>query len=295
MGRVGRDHASTTQTRKAAVSRVTDRIPHGTPSGRKYHKCRCPDCMRAGYDYDNQRRRQVAYGRWTPWGDTEQVRAHIALLRSHGWSYRAVADAARCTPRIVQEVARDPGRRVRADVARRILAVTPGPSGGYQPAIGTTRRVQALTAAGWRLIDISEASGVAVDTLWVLRAGRRGSVWARTAWAVQRSYDVLSMRVPTHPQVGRMRRLAEEHGWYPPLDWEAYPAHWLDLPEDDLQAEIRTWVAGMDPRELSVEHHARRRGWRSLVAAEASRAYTARRREQDRRWRARQRAQQEAV
>ncbi|TMZ67914.1 LacI family DNA-binding transcriptional regulator, partial [Klebsiella pneumoniae] len=117
-------------------------IPHGTYSGYKHHRCRCAPCNQACRDYVNHRSRMVAYGRWEPWGDLDQVRAHLRWLQKRGVSLVRVAELAGVGVSTVSYVA-NRAVRVRRGVAEKILSVTcdPVPAGTRVSAVGTIRRV----------------------------------------------------------------------------------------------------------------------------------------------------------
>lgn len=82
-------------------------------------------------------------------------------------------------------------------------------------AAGTRRRIEALEALGWTGAQIAAAAG--------LHARRPGAilgfdrVTTTTADAIERAYDLLSMRIG--PSV-KTRARAAAKGWAPPLAWD---------------------------------------------------------------------------
>lgn len=245
-------------------------IPHGTPSGYKHHKCRCPECVDAARSYDRTRARKIAYGQWSPWGDADQVRAHIDRLRSQGWSCMAIARAARVHDYIVRYLMGNPERGVRADTAERILSVGAGWPAGYVPADGCRRRLQALAVLGHGLTEVSRESGLSISALAKLRAGQRRWTQAHTPGLVVRAYDALSMRPAETPRAALVAKSARSQGWLPPLAWDD---DLLDLPENELQAELERRVDAMDSVELWRCHEAWRQGDPSPLMAVAGREY----------------------
>lgn len=155
---------------------ATGQVRHGTPHGYRNRRCRCARCHAAVRAYDHYRARQIAYGRWQPWGDAEAVRAHVDHLIEHGWTHAAVARAAGVDESILRRIANGRLVRVRARDAERLLAVrlTQRPRRGYVPAAGTVRRLRALAVLGHGLQALSQATGVSTTALSQLRAGRPG-------------------------------------------------------------------------------------------------------------------------
>ncbi|GAA4929038.1 hypothetical protein GCM10023224_05560 [Streptomonospora halophila] len=222
-------------------------IPHGTYAGYKHHGCHCDPCNQARRDYENDRSRAIAYGTWSPWGDADAVRARITALKAAGWSIKAVATAARTTEDVVRNLGRDPGRRVRAEVAARILEIDQLWPAGYVPAVGSVRRLRALAVIGHGLCEVSAESGLSVSGLSKLRAGQRWTQ-ARTPAAVEVAYTRLEMRPASSPRAGIIRERARAAGWAPPLAWDD-----IDDPDavPDLGERVPRFVAiGEDAAEL---------------------------------------------
>lgn len=81
---------------------------------------------------------------------------------------------------------------------------------------GTRRRLQALTAIGWRYSDVAQRMGVNLSLVGRL-AIADGPVHRHTAGAVAGVYDELSM---TPGPSRRCRALALRRNWPPPLAWD---------------------------------------------------------------------------
>lgn len=89
---------------------------------------------------------------------------------------------------------------------------------GRMTALGTTRRLQALAALGWRLQDVQDRVDVPYSTLEALRlTGRVAATRVEVVQAVARVYDKLSM---TPGPSGWTRAHAERNRWAPPLAWD---------------------------------------------------------------------------
>lgn len=99
------------------------------------------------------------------------------------------------------------------------------------PAIGTTRRLQALFALGWTSTDLAARLGVGNARIGHLATdGRQQRVLRTTAAQVAALYDELCMTIPQDPDIlpsprhcrvhDRQRRIAVRNGWVPPLAWD---------------------------------------------------------------------------
>lgn len=129
-----------------------------------------------------------------------------ALARSTGLSDTAIGAIVEGRRTHVQQ-------STAAKAAALTLAHVYRQAGGTVPAVGTTRRVQALMAIGWRKPDLA-AAGIPSAQL-VTRA--RSHVTAATWRQVREVYDRLSMTPgPSAPARARATR----RGYPPPLAWD---------------------------------------------------------------------------
>ncbi len=83
-------------------------------------------------------------------------------------------------------------------------------------AVGTRRRIQALSAIGWTYGDLAERLGVTRSAVHHL-TDERPRIEATTARRITALYDRLSM-TPGPSAITRARALAA--GWPPPLAWD---------------------------------------------------------------------------
>lgn len=90
---------------------------HGTRSTYVGHGCRCDEC-RAANAADRRARRPKR-----PMVSVESVAAHVRSLQAAGASRARIAQAARVGESTLDRIVRQPGTRMRGDLARRILAV----------------------------------------------------------------------------------------------------------------------------------------------------------------------------
>ena len=207
--------------------------PHGNA---KYHleKCRCPDCTQAARDYENNRYRAIAYGRWQPFVDAEPVRQHIRALGEFGIGWIRAAKLAGVSTGGVSKILYGdrprglaPTKRVRPETALKILAVEPTLANlGTRTPIdgtGTRRRLQALVAKGWTQSELARRLGA--DRANFARTIVSDLVEAGTARAALALYDELwrldpvEHGVPAH-RAAHARRLAEAKRWAPIGAWD---------------------------------------------------------------------------
>ena len=207
-------------------------IPHGTLSGRKYHRCTCDDCCTAAETYERNRRRNRAYGRWEPLTDAEPARQHVRRLMAAGVGWQRISDLAGVGHSVVQRLlyvssGRPISRRIRTEHAAALLAVTASPTlrapAALQDGTGTRRRIQALVAAGWTQRHL--AARLNMHERHISSLTRASKVQRHTADAIAKIYtslvglNPLDHGVTPHEQrtsVGRAQRL----GWQPASVWD---------------------------------------------------------------------------
>lgn len=222
-----------TDTQKGP-SEVTT-IPHGTLSGRKYHKCTCPPCVEAGRAYARRVHRQRGYGTWQPLVDAEPVREHVLTLIDAGINLKRVGQLAGVTHSVVERLVysvsgRPRTARLRPDIAEKLRTVPAIPSPRHRvDGAPTRRRVQALVAAGWNTQTLAPHFGLHPRHANELLRAR--SVLLSTAQAVAQAYARLAELDPVAEGVApwvalRSQRQGAKNGWPP-------PAAWID---DDLDA-----------------------------------------------------------
>lgn len=100
-------------------------------AGYKIHRCRCSGCCTANRTYNQRHRRLVAYGRWQPLVDAEPVRQHVRKLHDT-YSVDTIAALAgvgyATVNTLIWNRGGKPRKRVRKEVAEKILAVQPDPA-----------------------------------------------------------------------------------------------------------------------------------------------------------------------
>ncbi|MEV8033952.1 hypothetical protein [Streptomyces sp. NPDC086182] len=207
--------------------------PHGNA---KYHleNCRCPTCCKAARDYDNNRRRAIAYGRWQPFVDAEPVRQHVRALGEFGIGWIRAAKLAGVSTGGVSKILYGdrprglaPTKRVRPETALKLLAVEPTLDNlGARVAIngtGTRRRLQALVAKGWPQTEL--ARRLDMERANFKRAIVSNLVTVGTYRAAITLYDQLWRADPADHGVHwrwiePARTLAATRGWAPIGAWD---------------------------------------------------------------------------
>lgn len=205
---------------------------HGTPSGYRCKGCRCNACSAAHADRQAYWYRLKGYGNWTPFVDAEPVREHISMLREYGIGVLRVTTLSGVGPSVIQRVVypcdgRPPQRRIREDLARKVLAVRPSfdllADGASVPSTGTVRRARALVRIGWAPAEL--ARRLNVDHRRVNQLLNADRVTVGTARTIKALYEKLWNEDPSAHGVvdySKTRAIArgEANGWAPPAAWD---------------------------------------------------------------------------
>ncbi|QIN93651.1 helix-turn-helix DNA binding domain protein [Gordonia phage DumpsterDude] len=188
---------------------------------------KCPAC------YERERTRQKAYGRWeSQHVDAQPVRDHVHALRESGVSNKRLRELTGVSKNTIQvlmtgrpERGHGPTKKMLRRTADRILAVpvpelafTVASPGRIVPALGTTRRLQALVANGYSQRELCRRLGWEWQgNTTALFLGRADHVVARRAREVADLFTQLQL-VPGTDM--RARDRARSKGWPAPLDWD---------------------------------------------------------------------------
>lgn len=118
-------------------------------------------------------------------------------------------------------------RAAAAAEARRVWNLMQGKPGRV-PAVGTTRRIQALVRLGYDMVTLGREIGCEPMMVkkWADRTAADDYVFWDTRERVAAVYERLAMHLPPTETTGqrnavtRSRRRAERKGWPPPLAWD---------------------------------------------------------------------------
>lgn len=243
---------------------------HGTRVA-YYGGCRCEACTASNRAYERARTRRKAQEAWgvrpPRWVDSDQARAHIAVLRSQGLGVATIADRAgvpRSTiTRLVGTDRSRPARRLHRDTMARILAVTATiddfAPGALVDAGPWLRRAHALIALGYTQTWIAEQLGWTVANIGKMLHGYGGQtrIKASTARALR---DLYNTHAGTPGPSQRARQVAARYGWLPPLAWDDIDTGTLPAVDVDECAVCVDVVHLLDD-DLPETVIARRLGW----------------------------------
>lgn len=146
-------------------------------------------------------------------------------------------------------------------------------SSSWAPAVGTRRRLQALSATGWSSSQLATRLGVTRSAVATLRSTKQDRVLATTAAAVAALYEDCWWRTPP----GRNRDLVRTETWAAGFAWSD-PSRWTSTNFDDPTAQparLADESPELDAAALTSNLHAGRpgrlsRSERRVVVAELS-------------------------
>lgn len=157
---------------------------HGSLRMATHHGCRCQPCLEAASRYrsETRRLRRRREGRWV---DAGPAREKLLKLRASGATsaqIKALTGMSRSTQTILANgyPGGNPQTRIRADLARKLNAITPENLAALQRKRGLNTKVsgdasrlqiQALVSLGWSVSFIAGASRVPLQTLYRIMRG----------------------------------------------------------------------------------------------------------------------------
>lgn len=211
-------------------------------------KCKRPNCRRkvnksgviCQAHYMRELRDKSLRGEYVPgMALVDDALSHIKALHEAGMPYKQMADLAELHPFTIQKMVNGRHKKILANTAAKLLAIELPTSlesrnaTGRTSALGVTRRLQALFAAGWPLIRIAEMAGVDRDTVGELARGRpSNTVQVGTARRIDDVFRRLQMQTPEDcTAVRAARSRARNRGW------TALPFMWNEDEIDDPAAK----------------------------------------------------------
>lgn len=237
------------------------------------HSDRCPDCHQArGLCSRCYRAAQLdgTLDRYPPIHRGEPTRRDCPHggKHHHGTADAYIRDHCHCIPCRQAKNAFNRAWRIRAYTRGR----------DNIDATGTIRRVRALAALGWSLVEQGRVAGFDVTQMRRLCRGQK-TVRRETADRVRALYDALSMRTPVEsPSAGKTRAWAARNGWAKPLQWDdaviddpAAKPYTDDGPADELVDEmaVERFISG--DHGMPLNHRERVEVTRRMLRAGARR------------------------
>lgn len=203
---------------------------HGEYAAFVLDKCRCIPCKRAHQAYNQNRNKQIVYGRWTTHVDAAPAVAHIQALAEEGLSYAQVAKALGVYPGKIASLLYSRGkgrpaiRRIPPEFLEQILAVnhanTELADGHFVPSGYAVSQIRQLVALGYSITMLGEMFGMSPGNAHTML--RRTQIMRRTEQRIGALYEELRDKprqaVGQREKISRSRalRYAAERGWQPP-------------------------------------------------------------------------------
>lgn len=191
--------------------------PHGTPT-RYNFGCRCGPCGLAASEH-RMRSAREGLAEKNRVRDYRHVIAHLEELRRLGVNDAQIARSARVSTSTIYYISKQRWEWISKDREQRLLAVTPVTAYPRKstPAIGSLRRLRAMSVLGWSLEAIAAEVGFPRDSLQEIRNGEREWVWTTTHDRIKAWFDANQLRTGDSP-ITAARSIAK--GWAPPLAWD---------------------------------------------------------------------------
>lgn len=211
------------------------------------------------------------YERWrkaNPVVDPPVVRQHIQELRAEGMTWRRISILSGVSRRTLQDIRNRCSHYVWSTTAAKIMAVAPprdalhaAPDLERIPALGTTRRLQALVAIGYTNAELSELIPYHYHHISNVILGRQAYVNAATARRVAELFTELQL-MPRGDDyaAARARDRAAKRGWAPPMAWDDDTLDDPDGRPHGIAARRRTRSVPDDFADIVADHRALGRG-----------------------------------
>jgi hypothetical protein len=188
----------------------------GTKSGSR-PPCHCEPCRRALHRADKTSRVNLQLGR-RACIPAHPSTAHLRTLQEAGWPLDAIAKATGVKRSTVGYIARGTKKLIHIKNAKKILGLEPTPytRPWVIPAVGSTRRLQALLAIGHPLKLLVAEAELGYAHAGKVMLGQRDTVNAATAERILILYTRLRW---TPGKSVRAANLARKRGWQTPFAW----------------------------------------------------------------------------
>lgn len=227
------------------------RHDHGDNAMYVKHSCRCSACREASMALQRATRRAKALGRGYL-TDAEPARQHVRDLMDGGMGWKRIALAAGVSMKSLSALLygrgsddpRPPRKQISRMLEAKILAVELVPT--TVVAVGSARRVQALSAAGWSIARVAKRMSAQPSYLGRVVRHPDARIRVETAQRIEAVFDELWDKTPpaaNNLEAARVRRVrldAAAKGWVTAAAWD-------DI--DDLNEEPKA-----DLVDESVDH-----------------------------------------
>lgn len=200
---------------------------HGTEAGHEQHardhEPACGPCHHAKLVATRRRakRKTMGYKYTLPLGEANHRK--LTALKAKGAAETHIAEWMGVSSSVVWRMFNGgPEQVVYARTWLRVAELRPP---RIVTPVGVTRRIQALTWMGYTPRAIAEAAGCHADTVQDARDGAREFLAARVREGIADAFDRLHMRSASSDDrwegaaQTRMRSLARQRGYLPPLAW----------------------------------------------------------------------------
>ncbi|MEV7364294.1 hypothetical protein [Streptomyces sp. NPDC091299] len=156
---------------------------------------------------------------------------HVRMLQESGWTLEGVAHEANISRRALGNWLNKPPAGVQHDVAIRVMAVKPATTGPlFVPALGSSRRLQALAAMGWPVSWAGPQAGITDTYARLLVRGRHQTVSSGVAARIDAVYRQHCM-IPGPSEFARGH--ARRNEWVTAVAWDD-----IDDPNDKPHSVI---------------------------------------------------------
>lgn len=199
------------------------------------HKAGCPDCKARSAQRGRDRHRAITYGIYRGLQDVEPARRHAQWLHSeHGMSCRRIAEKAGVGKERVRLLLNGDLGKIQPVTFDRIMATRPDGETrdtDLVPAVGTARRLQALTAMGHHIDKIAAEAGVRPQAIARWRRLFRPTILASTDRTVRAVYGRLANVDGGDDET---RAYARTQSYAPPGAWDSDD----DMDNPDVQPDL---------------------------------------------------------
>lgn len=231
---------------------MTRPIPHGTYKGYRIYGCRQQCCVEAVYRYAKARRIGIANGTWNPWGDTTQARAHLRMLYIRGWTAEALSRRTGHAATTFRGLWNAPQERKWRIITEALMAVSLDEMPDQVSTFRICRRLRVLARQGWGVSALENRLGVDERELTKVRLAKTRTTKRSIADTILSGYEELRDVPSPSPRAPSVAKRALSRGWLSDIEWDGL----IDLPEEELRAELDRQVALLEPEDLAAAHTA---------------------------------------